>query len=79
MGQLCGKPIDTLERPDIEGNIYVKSKAKVEDLRKQYTITPKPLGEGSYGKVFKATNIKNEKMEIAIKTINKSQLSDEEL
>lgn len=79
MGQLCGKPIDTLERPDIAQNVYVKSKAKVEDLRKQYSITPKPLGEGSYGKVFKATNIKNEKMVIAIKTINKTQMSDEEL
>lgn len=34
MGQICGKPIDTLERPDLQGHLYVKSRAKVEDLRK---------------------------------------------
>ena len=63
----------------MQGHVYVKSRAKVEDLRKQYTITPKPLGEGSYGKVFKATNIKNDKMTIAIKTINKTNMSEEDL
>ena len=75
MGQLCGKPIDTLERPDIEGNIYVKSKARVEDLRKQYTITPKPLGEGSYGKVCRCVS-KISNMERAVKYIKKKSIDD---
>lgn len=59
--------------------MYVKSKAKVTDLKKQYNIDPKPLGEGSYGKVYKASNIKDPLFVIAIKTINKSNMDQDEL
>ena len=35
---------------------YVKSRLKATDLKKQYEIEMKPLGEGSFGKVFRAYN-----------------------
>jgi calcium-dependent protein kinase len=51
----------------------------VKELRKQYDIQRKPLGQGSYGQVFKATNRKDKDFIVAIKVIEKTGLSKEEI
>ena len=55
------------------------SKAKSKDMQKLYNIDKKLLGEGSYGKVFKATNKKDATIAIAIKAIAKANLDAEDL
>lgn len=57
----------------------VKITQGVKELNKQYKIQRKPLGAGSYGQVFKATNIKNEEHVVAVKVIEKTGLSKEEI
>ena len=50
----------------------VKSKVGFKELKMIYSMDgQEPLGEGSFGKVFKATNIKNKGQIYAIKQIKK--------
>ena len=58
---------------------YVKSRLKAHDLKKQYEIALKPLGEGSFGKVFKAYNKSDNSSKVAIKVIKKAGLDAEDL
>lgn len=58
---------------------FVKSKLKASDLKKQYNIELKPLGEGSFGKVFRAFNRSDPSSFIAIKVINKHGLDADDL
>ena len=44
---------------------YVKSRMKASDLKKQYDIEMKPLGEGSFGKVFRAVNRSDKSTKVA--------------
>ena len=58
----------------------VKSKVGFKELKMVYSIDgKKPLGEGAYGKVFKATNTKNKSQKYAIKQIKKTAQSEEAL
>ena len=65
--------------PKKKGRRFVKSLATVVDLKATYDIDQKVLGAGSYGKVFLACDKKDKDFRIAIKVINKSQLSEEDL
>ena len=58
---------------------FVKSKLKATDLKKQYSIDLKPLGEGSYGKVFRASNKSDPSHVVAIKVINKHGMDKDNL
>ena len=58
---------------------FIMSKAKAKDMQNLYNIDKKLLGEGSYGKVFKAFNKKDKTIEIAIKAIAKAHLDDDDL
>jgi len=59
---------------------FVMSKAKSKDMQRLYNIDSKKLlGEGSYGKVFKASNKKDKTIEIAIKAIAKAKLDADDL
>ena len=59
---------------------FVMSKAKSKDMQRLYDIDSKKLlGEGSYGKVFKACNKKDKTIEIAIKAIAKAKLDEDDL
>ena len=59
---------------------FVMSKAKSKDMQRLYNIDSKKLlGEGSYGKVFKASNKKDASIEIAIKAIAKAKLDEDDL
>ena len=49
------------------------------NLKNTYEIDMKVLGSGSFGKVFLAKNKKDPSMQIAIKVIKKSNLTDEDL
>ena len=56
------------------------SKALASHMKKQYEIDEKnPLGEGSYGKVFRAVNKEDDSHVIAIKVIRKSGMSQKDL
>jgi hypothetical protein len=52
----CLSANDSKKRGKGMTDSYVKSRLKARDLKKQYEIELKPLGEGSYGKVFRAFN-----------------------
>ena len=58
---------------------YVRSRLKATDLKKQYEIEMKPLGEGSFGKVFRAYNRSDKSTMVAIKVIKKAGLDAEDL
>ena len=58
---------------------FIMSKAKSKDMQKLYNIDKKLLGEGSFGKVFKATNKKDKTIAIAIKAIAKANLDQDDL
>ena len=58
---------------------YVKSRLKAHDLKKQYEIELKPLGEGSFGKVFRAFNRSDPSSRVAIKVIKKHGLDEDDL
>lgn len=58
---------------------YVPSQANVANLKNTYEIDMKVLGSGSFGKVFLAKNKKDHSMQIAIKVIKKSNLTDDDL
>jgi hypothetical protein len=51
----CLTPNSKSGKKSMSGS-YVKSRLKATDLKKQYEIEMKPLGEGSFGKVFRAYN-----------------------
>jgi serine/threonine protein kinase len=57
----------------------VNSRLRAKDLKKQYNIELKPLGEGSFGKVFKASNKSDSSMKVAVKVINKHGLDEDDL
>ena len=58
---------------------YVQTLADSKDLKATYEINKKVLGAGSYGKVFKAHNKKDESLMCAIKVIDKSKIDAKEL
>ena len=59
---------------------FIMSKAKSAEMKKLYDIdTKKLLGEGSYGRVFKAKNKSDSTIAIAIKAINKAHLDEDDL
>ena len=57
----------------------MKSKLRATDLKKQYNIELKPLGEGSFGKVFRAVNRSDSTQLVAIKVINKHGLDADDI
>jgi calcium-dependent protein kinase len=52
---------------------------RAKDLKKQYDIELKPLGEGSFGKVFKASNKSDPTVKVAVKVINKHGMDADDL
>lgn len=58
---------------------YVQSKATVDKLKAQYDINMKVLGSGSYGKVFLAQNKEDPSIKIAIKVMNKRDMTEDDL
>ena len=59
---------------------FVDSRVKVDHLLDQYEIDEsKILGEGSFGTVYEACHKKDKTIKIAIKTVNKSSQSKEEI
>ena len=58
---------------------YIASQANVANLKNTYEIDMKVLGSGSFGKVFLAKNKKDHTMQIAIKVIKKSNLTEDDL
>ena len=58
---------------------FVRSRLKATDLKKQYNIELKPLGEGSFGKVFRACNKSDNSVLVAIKVINKHGMDEDDL
>jgi len=73
MGNLCDQP------KNIESRGYVRSRADERDLKAIYEIETKVLGSGSYGNVFWAVCKRDNSVKVAIKVINKSILSQEDL
>jgi hypothetical protein len=62
------------------GHSFIMSRARAGDMKKQYDIDEKrPLGEGSFGKVFRARSKENPSHIIAIKQISKRGLDKNEL
>ena len=57
----------------------MNSRLRAKELKKQYNIELKPLGEGSFGKVFKASNKSDSSMKVAVKVINKHGLDEDDL
>ena len=51
----------------------------VKELRAQYNINRNVLGAGAFGQVFKAVNKKDKSLDVAIKVINKKEMSPEDL
>lgn len=47
------------------------SKSRLADLKKLWKLDHKCLGEGSYGKVYRATSLMDPKRVVAVKIINK--------
>ena len=58
---------------------FVQSQSSVDKLRSQYDINRKVLGSGSFGKVFLAQNKEDPTIQIAIKVMNKRDMSEEDL
>ena len=50
------------------------SEARLADLKEQWNINPKVLGQGAFGKVYSASNKKDPSYKVAIKIIDKKQL-----
>ena len=73
MGNFCDQP------KNIEMRGYVSSRANERDLKAIYEIETKVLGSGSYGNVFRAVSKRDSTVKVAIKVINKSLLSQEDL
>ena len=67
------------EKKDEPGSKWVQSKATVDKLKSQYDINMKVLGSGSYGKVFLAQNKEDATIKIAIKVMNKRDMSDDDV
>lgn len=57
---------------------YIKSNATLKELNKVYEIDHTCLGEGSFGKVFKATHKSDSSITVAIKVIKKEHMSKDE-
>lgn len=74
-----GNCISAKEASSSKKEKFVKSKMKASDLKKQYNIDLKPLGEGSFGKVFKASNKRDPTYKVAIKVINKHGMDKDDL
>jgi len=57
----------------------VKVKANVHQLKLQYDIDRHVLGKGAFGKVYKGVDRKNPEFQVAIKVLNKSKMSANDL
>lgn len=55
------------------------SKQGVKQLKKQYEIREKALGKGTFGKVYMGQDKKDASHKVAIKVLNKSKMSEEDL
>ena len=71
MGGLCCGPS--------KDNQYKKTMLGYKDLKATYHIDRNVLGKGSFGTVYKGTNKQNKNHKLAIKAIDKKNLSDEEI
>lgn len=60
-------------------NTSMRFNQGVTQLRQNYDINPKLLGTGSFGKVFMATNKSDSSHRVAIKVLNKSKLTPDEI
>ena len=58
---------------------YKKTMLTYKELKATYDIDRNVLGKGSFGTVYKGTNKQNKNHKLAIKAIDKSKLSDEEI
>lgn len=58
---------------------FIDSKANVKNLLQRYDIAKTPLGSGSFGKVFLANEKLDKNFKIAIKVIDKSKLTKEDI
>ena len=61
------------------GKVYKKTMLTYKELKATYEIDKNVLGKGSFGTVYKASNKKNKKQLMAIKAIDKRQLSKKEI
>ena len=73
MGNFCDQP------KNMEMRGYVRSRADDRNLKAIYEIETKVLGSGSYGNVFRAVSKQDDTVKVAIKVINKSMLTHEDL
>ena len=55
------------------------SRQGVKDLKKIYHIKEKPLGKGSFGKVYLAHDKENPEFKVAIKVLNKKKMTSTDL
>ena len=77
MGCLTSKESSTGKQT--RSNSRPKITQGIRELRKQYDVQREALGAGSYGQVYKATNKKDREHIVAIKVIEKSGLSADEI
>ena len=71
MGNICCS-----QKP---GKVYKKTMLTKKELKATYEIDQNILGKGSFGTVYKATNKKNKNQLMAIKAIDKLNLTEEEI
>ena len=57
----------------------VRTQANYKDLQSVYDIDKNVLGKGSFGTVYKGTNKSNPNLQIAIKAIDKKNLTKDEI
>ena len=55
------------------------SKNALEDIKKYYTMESTALGRGAFGKVFKAVSLTDKSFQVAIKVLNKKNMSKNDI
>mmetsp|Transcript_39669 Transcript_39669/g.45549 ORF Transcript_39669/g.45549 Transcript_39669/m.45549 type:complete len:113 (+) Transcript_39669:32-370(+) len=55
------------------------SEDALEELKKFYEVEDTTLGKGAFGKVFKAQSLTDKNFQVAIKMLNKKNMSDNDI